>query len=166
MQSFVPVDDGVGSYTRAQARSKAIETIKEKFPDCIVERASRKEGSGIKIIKPGANSTRAIIIKFYHSRTYAHRDIITNENSWHVLNLGEIIGSIYDYVLFSSIGQDGNWNFFLYTPEELGIYREEHRSSDSDFLHLYFFVNGNQASEIREETVDVTDHLNNWDILK
>lgn len=58
-------DYGHGDITRSQARDKAIEIIQSKFPDYVVDKASRKEGSGIKVHKPDAK--RPLIIKFYHT---------------------------------------------------------------------------------------------------
>lgn len=156
-------DNEQGEFTRSQARDKAIKMIQAKFPDYYVEKASRSEGSGIKIIKPDKSSDNAIIIKFYHSKTHEHR---TSENSWHSVNLNEIIGTIFNYCLFSVADKNGDCNYFLYKPAELGIYRDENRSVNNDILHLYFVVKDGKATEIREKTIDVTDHLNNWDILK
>ncbi|WP_242847249.1 hypothetical protein [Desulfosporosinus acididurans] len=68
--------------------------------------------------------------------------------------------------LFSVVDKDDKWNFFLYRPEELGMYRDKNRSRDNGVLHLYFVVNNGTAKEVREDAVDVTDHLNNWDVLK
>lgn len=81
--------------------------------------------------------------------------------------MDEIIGTIFTYCLFSVVDKNGNWNFFLYEPCELGIYSDENRSSTSNkILHLYFAVKDGKATEVREKTIDVTDHLNNWDVLK
>lgn len=152
-------------YTRSQARNEAIKIIKSKYPDYFVDKASRKEGSGIKIIKPDAGSKRAIIIKFFHSKTYEHRsgDL---EHGWHTVKLEDIIGTYIDLCMFSIVDSEGNWNFFMYEPAELGIYNEENRANKSDLLHLYFVVKDGKGLEVRENTVDVTDHLNNWNILK
>ncbi|KLU63627.1 hypothetical protein DEAC_c44750 [Desulfosporosinus acididurans] len=46
------------------------------------------------------------------------------------------------------------------------MYRDKNRSRDNGVLHLYFVVNNGTAKEVREDAVDVTDHLNNWDVLK
>lgn len=162
---FEESDNEQGEFTRSQARDKAIKIIQTKFPDYFVEKASRREGSGIKVIKSDTNSNKAIIIKFYHSKTYEHRSG-GFEHAWHTVNLHEIIGTMYDYCLFSVADKNGNWNFFLYEPQELGEYRDENRSANSDLLHLYFVVKDGKATEVREKTIDVTDHLNNWDVLK
>lgn len=68
--------------------------------------------------------------------------------------------------MFSFVDSNANWNFFIYDPDEIGMYYEENCSSDNDILHLYFVVKDGKAIEVREDTVDVTDHLNNWDVLK
>lgn len=161
-----PVEDvRQGEYTRTQAREQAIKIIKSKYPDYFIEKASRKEGSGIKIIKPDFESKRAIIIKFFHSKTYTDNtsDI---ESAWHTVNLDDIIGTFIDVCMFSMVDSKGNWNFFMYEPAELGIYNEQNRSGQSNILHLYFIVKDGRATEVRENTIDVTKHLNNWDILK
>lgn len=164
-EDLLEEDSGVaGDFTRSKARDKAMKMIQSKFPDCFVEKASRLEGSGIKIMKPDVGAKRAVIIKFYHSKTYEHRS--GYEHAWHTINLEEIIGSIYDYCLFSVVDKNGNWNFFLYEADELGEYRDENRSADSNQLHLYFVVEDGKATEVREKTVNVTDHLNNWDVIK
>lgn len=156
---------GQDEISRSQAREKAIKILQSKFPDYIVEKASRKEGSGIKIIKPDVGSKNATIIKFYHSKTYKHRTEAF-EHSWHTVNLDDIIGTYIDYCMFSVVDKNGNWNFFIYEPGELGMYNDENRSTKSDLLHLYFVIENGKAKEVRENTVDVTDHLNNWDVLK
>ena len=55
--------------------------IRTKFPEYIVGKASRNEGSGIKIIKPGIEEERAIIIKFFYSKTY------DKNSGWHRVRL-------------------------------------------------------------------------------
>jgi len=67
--------------------------------------------------------------------------------------------------MFSVVESNGNWNFFIYEPDELGMYYENNRSSDNEILHLYFVVKDGKAIEVRENTVDVSDHLNNWHVL-
>jgi len=151
--------------TRSQAREKAIKIIQSKFPDYLVEKASRKEGSGIKVIKPDIDSKRAIFIKFFHSKTYEHRTGAF-EHAWHTVNLNDIIGTYIDYCMFSVLDKNGNWNFLIYEPDELGLYNEQNRSAKSELLHLYFVIEDGKAKEVRENTVDVTDHLNNWDVLR
>ncbi|MVX65737.1 hypothetical protein GKZ28_18825 [Clostridium chromiireducens] len=161
------IDDYVNEqeeFTRSQARDKAMKIIQSKFPNYLVEKASRKEGSGIKIIKADKNSKRAIIIKFYHSKI--HEDKNGLDHAWHTINLDEIIGTIYDFCLFSVVDKNGDWNFFIYEPDELGFYRDENRSTNSELFHLYFSIKDGKAVEIREKTIDVTDHLNNWNVLK
>lgn len=158
-------DNEQEDFTRLQARDKAMKIIKSKFPDYFVEKASRKEGSGIKVIKSDKNSKRAIIIKFFHSKIYEHKSG-TFDHAWHTINLDEIIGSIYDFCLFSVVDKNGEWNFFIYGPDELGLYRDENRSTNSELFHLYFSIKEGKATEIREKTIDVTDHLNNWNVLK
>ena len=160
------IENEQGEFTRSQARDKAISIIQRKYPDYLVEKANRREGSGIKVIKPDLDSKNAIIIKFFHSKTYEHRTG-SIEHGWHTVNLDEIIGTIFTYCLFSVADKNGNWNFFLYEPGELGMYSDENRSSKNNkILHLYFVVKDGKASEVRENTIDVTDHLNNWDVLK
>lgn len=156
-------DYGHGDITRSQARDKAIEIIQSKFPDYVVDKASRKEGSGIKVHKPDVK--RPLIIKFYHSKSFEHRSG-SYEHSWHVVRLNDVIGTIVDLCMFSYVDSHGNWNFFIYEPDELGMYYEENRSSDNEILHLYFVVKDGKAIEVREKTIDVTDHLNNWNMLK
>lgn len=155
----------LGDFTRSQAREKAMKIIQSKFPDYLVEKASRREGSGIKIIKSDAKAKNAIIIKFFHSKTYEHRSGAF-EHAWHTINLNEIIGTIYDFILFSVSDKNGDWNFLLYEPDELGIFRDENRSANSELLHLYFVIKDGKATEVREKTIDVTNHLNNWNVLK
>lgn len=154
-----------GEFTRSQAREKAIKIIQSKYPNYLVEKASRKEGSGIKVHKPDPSSKRPIIIKFYHSKTFKHRSG-EYEHGWHVVRLRDVLGTFIDYCMFSIVDSKGNWNFLIYEPSELGQYYEENRSSDNDILHLYFVVKDGKATEVRENTVDVSDHLNNWEILK
>lgn len=156
-------ENELSDFTRSQARDRAIKIIKSKYPDYFVEKASRKEGSGLKVHKPDSN--RSLIIKFYHSKTFAHRSN-DFEHGWHVVRLNDVIGTVIDFCMFSLVDSKGNWNFFIYGPDELGMYYDENRNSDNDMLHLYFVVNDDKAIEVRESTVDVSDHLNNWDILK
>jgi len=160
------IENEQGDFTRSQARDKAMKIIRSKFPDYLVDIASRREGSGIKVIKPDLGSKNAIIIKFFHSKTYDHKTGGL-EHGWHTVNLDEIIGTIFAYCLFSVADKNGNWNFFLYEPGELGAYSDENRSSTNNkILHLYFVVKDGKATEVRENTINVTDHLNNWDVLK
>lgn len=158
-------DNKQGDFTRSQARDKAMEMIKNRFPDYIVSKASRKEGSGIRLIKPDINCKKATIIKFFHSKTYKDKpeDI---EHAWHTISLDEIVASIYDFCLFSIVDKNGDWNFLIYEPDELVEYQDENRSADSELFHLYFTIKDSKATEIREKTIDVTDHLNNWNVLK
>lgn len=152
-------------FTRSQARKKAMEIIEQRFPDHLVMKANRTEGSGIKILKSDISEKRPVIIKFFHSKTYEHRSK-TFEHAWHTVNLEEIIGTLYDFCLFSIADSNGDWHFLIFEPAELGIFRDENRSVDSDQLHLYFVVKDGVAKEVRENEVDVTDHLNNWDAFK
>jgi hypothetical protein len=157
--------DTQGDITRTKAREEAMKIIRTKFPEYIVEKASRNEGSGIKIIKPGIEEERAIIIKFFYSKTYdKNSDGI--EHAWHTVNLDDIIGSFIDFVMFSVVDKNGNSNFLIYKPSELGLYSEKYRSKPSEQLHLYFYIENDKAFEIRENKVDVSDHLNNWSVLE
>lgn len=150
-------------YTRSEARQRAMEIIEEKFPEYIVSKATRSEGSGIKVFKPDAK--KPLFIKFYHSKSFKH-NTGKSSNGWHVVRLNHVIGTVIDLCLFSMVDENDNWNYFIYEPEELGMYNDENRSNRRDVLHLYFSVQNGRATEIREEPIDVTDHLNNWDILQ
>ncbi len=156
-------DHEQGGITRSQAREKTIEVIQSKFPDYLVDKASRKEGSGIKVNKPDAK--RPLIIKFYHSKSFEHRSG-GFEHGWHVVRLHNVIATIIDLCIFSYVDSNANWSFFIYEPDEIGMYYDENRSSDNDILHLYFVVKDGKGTEVREKTIDVTDHLNNWNMLK
>lgn len=151
--------------TRSQARAKAIEVIQNKFPDYLADVATRKEGSGIKLFKPDADAKRPLIIKFYHSKSFRHRSG-SYEHSWHVVRLNDVMGTIIDLCMFSYLESNGRWNYFIYDPNEIGMYRDENRSEDEEILHLYFVVKDGKGLEVREGTVDVTEHLNNWDVLE
>jgi hypothetical protein len=154
--------EGQGGYTRSEAREKAMEIIQDKFPDYLVNRASRKDGSGITAHRP--NESKPRIIKFYHSRTFKHSSG-KYEHGWHVVRLDDVIGTIVDYCMLSMVDSNDNWYFFIFNPEELGRYKEKHRSRSGSVLHLYFSVQDGRAFEVREDTVDVTEHLNNWGVL-
>jgi hypothetical protein len=150
--------------TRSEARDRAINIIKDNFPEYIVEKASRKEGSGIKIISPKASSKKPTFIKFYHSKEHRSGH---GHHGWHVVRLDDVIATPIDYCLLSFVDSKGDWSYFLYNQEEIGMYYDDHRSSSSNnILHLYFIVKDGKAKEVRENTVDVTDHLNNWVVLK
>lgn len=151
--------------TRSQARAKAIEVIQNKFPDYLADVASRKEGSGIKVFKPDVDAKRPLIIKFYHSKSFKHRSG-SYEHSWHVVRLNDVMGTIIDLCMFSYLDSNENWHYFIYDPNEIGMYRDENRSGDEEILHLYFVVKDGKGLEVREGTVDVTDHLNNWGMLE
>jgi hypothetical protein len=153
-------DNEQGSFSRKDARQRIMELIQEKFPDYKVSKARRNQGSGIIVNTP----RKTIVIKYYHSRTHEGRSGI--EHGWHRVHLDEIIGTIFNLCIFSTIDSKGNSNYFLYRPDELGKYAEDHRSTPNDILHLYFVVEDGKAMETREDPVDVSDHLNNWDKLK
>lgn len=157
-------DTKPGDFTRSQARDKAMGIIQSKFQDYFVEKASRREGSGIKLIKSNENAKKPIIIKFFHSKTYEHGTGALG-HAWHTINLDDIIGTIFDFCLFSIVDKNGEWNFLLFEPDELGIYRDENRSANSELLHLYFVIKDGKATEVREKPIDVTDHLENWNLL-
>jgi hypothetical protein len=82
-----------------------------------------------------------------------------------LVRLDDVIGTIVDYCILSMVDSNDNWYFFIFNPEELGRYKEKHRSRSGSVLHLYFSVQDGRAFEVREDTVDVTEHLNNWDVL-
>ncbi len=159
------LDKVQGEYTRLEARNKAMKIIESIFPDYLAEKASRREGSGIKILRPDVDSKRPLIIKFFHSKTYEDRSG-EFEHAWHTVNIADILGTIFDYCMFSVVNSKGEWSFLLYEPDELAIYNEENRLTKSDVLHLYFVIKDEKAFEVREKTIDVSDHLNNWNVLK
>lgn len=141
--------------TRFHAREKVMKEIEERFPDYAVFKASRADGSGIllhtdKRLEPHR-------IKFYHSKLHARG------HAWHSIKLDEI--SRVSYVILSMLDNNNKLQVFIYTSEELLLYEEEHRKMHEDMLHLYLTVNGNQAIEIREEYKDVSEYLNNWEVL-
>lgn len=155
-----PEEDGEseeeGGVTRTRARDMAIAELKKRFPEYVVEKAPRRDGSGILIYTP--KSRQPYRIKFYHSRVYP------GGHGWHVVRLDEVMD--LSYCIFSLLDESGGWHFFLYGTDELGAYRDEYRADkDDDTLHLYFSVQDGRAAESRESTVDVTDHLDNWDVL-
>ena len=157
--------------TRTAARKEAMDKIQELYPDYYVSTASRSEGSGIKVIKGDSEPKRAVIIKFYHSKIYLPNSGLTNqsgeyEHGWHIVRLDEVIGSIFDFCLFSMCGSNGRWHFFLFEPDQLGVYNDENRKKRDDELWLNFSVQGDFAYELREEKNDVTEHLDNWDVLE
>ncbi len=152
--------DSVIEYTRTQARDKAIEIIQSKYPDYIVTKASKEEGNGIKVMKP--NSKEPILIKFSHSKCFPHRSE-NFEHGWHVVRLNDV--TAINLFIFSLADSEGNLNFFIYTPDALAMYYDEYRSSENEILHLYFVVKEGKAQEAKENTIDVSNHLNNWDIL-
>lgn len=162
-----PASQGAGDgsdVSRSEARDKAMDSLRKQYPTYLVEKASRKEGSGIKLIKSQPGFEGAVIIKFFHSKM--HGDPARGGHGWHVVNVDEVIGTMIDFVMFSVVDLDGNWSFLIFKPSELGEYRDKHRSGDSEWLHLYFAVRDEKAVELREDVVDVTDHLNNWGVLK
>jgi hypothetical protein len=156
-----------GTFSRKDGRQKVMDLIKEKFPDYAVSKAPRNQGSGIIV-----NTTnKTIVIKYYHSRTYKKNSGV--EHGWHSVDLDEIIGKIFDLCIFSVIDPKGILNYLIYEPDELGKYADTHRSGRtildapiSNILHLYFEIKDGKAMEIREDPVDVSDHLNNWNRLK
>jgi hypothetical protein len=149
-------------YTRTEAREKTMEIIRGMYPDYLVDKAPRSSGSGITVHRP--HDKKPLIIKFYHSRTFKNQSD-KFEHGWHVVRLKEVIATTFDFCIFSLVDSHDNWNFFIFEPEELGMYKDEHRSREGNVLHLYFSVQGDSAFEVREKTVDVTDHLNNWGVL-
>lgn len=150
-----PSEDG-GGVTRAEARDIAIKEIEKRFPDYVVQKALRKDGSGILLHLPDCKQPYKI--KFYHSKMHERG------SGWHTVNLDDVMGLAY--CMFSLVDNDGNWYFFIYGTDEIGEYRDKYRTDkNSDLLHLYFSVKAGKAIEDREGTIDVTDHLNNWKIL-
>lgn len=152
-----------GSYTRKQARDHVIRLIQNKYPNYLITTATRKEGSGIKIQKSMSN--KPIFIKFYHSRSFIDKSGAF-EHGWHVTRLTDVVGTNIDYCLYSLVDSSDNWNIFIFESEEIGKYHEEHRSDHGNVLHMYLSVQNSQGKELREETVDVTTHLNNWNVLQ
>ena len=153
---------------RKQARQIAIDKIQELYPDYFVGTASRSEGSGIKINK--GDALRPMIIKYYHSRVYRPGSGLASqpgdyEHGWHIVRINEVVGSIYDLCIFSMCDTEGKWHFFLFTPDEIGIYNDENRVNRRNELWLYFSVQGDTAYELREDKIDVTKHLNNWNVI-
>ncbi|KNZ41855.1 hypothetical protein [Acetobacterium bakii] len=155
--------DDLEVFTRSQAREKAIEIITEKFPDYFAQKAKRNEGSGIKVSKSYTN--RPLLIKFYHSKSFPDRSG-NSEHGWHVVRIDEVLGNYVDLCMFSLVDLDGNWNYLIYDPNEIAMYNEDNRLNASNELHLYFSVQDGKAVEVREDTIDVTDHLNNWSIIE
>lgn len=151
------------TYTRSQAREKAIEIINEKFPDYFAQKAKRNEGSGIKVSKTYTN--RPIIIKFYHSKSFPDRSG-NSEHGWHVVRIDEVLGNYVDLCMFSLVDSGGNWNFFIYDPNEICDYNDKNRPNTGNELYLYFSVQDGKAVEVREDSIDVTDHLNNWSVIE
>mgnify|MGYP001288027043 CR=1 FL=1 len=153
-------DYGHGDITRSQARDKAIEIIQSKFPDYVVDKASRKEGSGIKVHKPDAK--RPLIIKFYHSKSFEHRSG-SYEHSWHVVRLNDVIGTIVDLCMFSYVDSHGNWNFFIYEPDEAELFEEVITS----FLSVYVYraILTSVASEFASRMLAMHNATENADEL-
>jgi len=152
------------SITRSQARDKAMNEIMKRYPDYFVDRARREEGNGIKILTPYKGGNTGVIIKFIYSKIYNNAD--GSKSYWHKVNLDEVIGSYYSFVMFALMDENGLFNFFVFKPDELGIYRDNNRKkTDNPILHLYFKINNNKAFEVREEKVDVTDKLNDWSVF-
>ena len=150
-------EENGGGITRSQARDYAISQLKARFPEYVVQKAGRKDGSGILLNLPGHKVPCKI--KFSYSRVYQ------TKNSWHSIRLSEVMDEV-SYCLFAVAEDDGTWHFFLYGTDELLAYSENHRLDPSaETLHLYFHVEDGKAVERRETPVDVTDHLDNWDVL-
>jgi hypothetical protein len=142
--------------TRAEARDAAIKELQKRFPDYIVEKAPRVHGSGIQIHLPTRKQPH--FIKFYHSRVY------DGGHGWHVVKLVDVRDLAY--CMFSLLDTEGIYHYFIFGTDEIGEYQESHRAdTNADKLHLYFSVNGKTATESREGIVDVSDHLDNWQIL-
>lgn len=160
LTSDVEAEEGLeegGGITRSLARERAIQELQKRFPDYLVRKASRKDGSGILLQLPSHKTPCKI--KFSHSRVYE------TGHSWHTIRLTEIIDEV-SYCMFSVVDASDTWHFFIYGTDELKAYNKAHRTvSDADILHLYFSVQGGRAIEKREDIVDVTDHLDNWQVL-
>ena len=158
--------------TRTAARNEAIARIQELDPDYIVEKAKRNEGSGIKVCRYELDAKPTVIIKFYHSKIYQPDSGLVKqpdgyEHGWHIVRLNDIMNSIYDLCLFSMCDTNGKWHFFLFSPAQLGIYRDENRANaKDDELWLNFSVQGDSVYELREKKVDVAKHYNNWDVIR
>lgn len=142
--------------TRSQAREIAMSKLKTKFPSCVLTKATRAEGSGIKIAEAHSKETK--LIKFYYSRTY------DSGSSWYTIQLDEI-KEIVDYCLFAMYTA-GEWNYFIFNTDDLVKYSQKNREDQANKVHLYFTIENNKAYEVRENKIDITEHWNNWDIIK
>ncbi len=150
------VGDGTNdTLTRFYARERVMKEIADRFPDYTVSKASRAEGNGIRL--QTLNRIEPYRIKFYHSKLHERG------HAWHSINLDEIVD--ISYVILSMVDADNQFQVFVFTSEELLRYEDNNRKGSENILHLYFTVNGNKATEIRETHIDVSEHLNNWDVL-
>jgi hypothetical protein len=156
------ISNELDSITRNQARERTMEQIRKLDPDFIVEKAARLKGGGILVHKPDGSTQ---IIRYSHSKPHSRSADNSIKFGWYTVAIDEIMDGIYHLCLFSLVDASGKWHYFMFTPDELGMYNETHRSTTSDTLHLYFSVQGDKAFEMREEKNDVTAHYNNWSAI-
>jgi len=153
-------------YTRTDARNRIISRISEEYPDYSVERASRADGSGIRVIN--LETGDQYIIKYYHSKTVLNKTE-GFEYGDHFIRVRELLDTYPKFCIFSLVDSSDRWYYFIYEIEELLQYHHDRsQAKNDDVMHLYFSIQSDEAFITTGRDVgreNVSKHLDNWSIL-
>lgn len=162
-EDSTPVDRGGLEYdgktfSRVQAREIAMEHLARLLPDYSVQKSTRQEGGGIKLVSRFDDVMAPVLIKFSYSKCHKKKN---EEHSWFTLQLSELEENI-DFCIFAMLDTNEEWHYFILSREEVVGFCKTHHAPDGDKIHLFFTIEDGQAYEIRYDKINTSWCWNNW----
>lgn len=150
-------------YKRNFARDRAIEILREQFPDHEVEKAKRVDGSGINMVNNETNDK--LTIKFYFSKTAFNRTR-GYEYGYYLVRLNSLALAKPKYCIFSMVDSNDAWSFIVLENEEIFKFYYERGENKNEELQLYIRVQDDRAFILLSDETEEVVQLDNWDIIK
>ena len=161
--------------------------LEKQFPNWEVWIPSRDTGVDLLLRHPKSNTCKTIQVKFSKSWTETHtleqfRKYFRTQGWW-TLNRDKLEKSAADYWVLALYSFDNSKNdFLIFQKEQLVTLYKNLDRWDKKMIQTYFWTLKNGMalegrslkkdqikelvqSEVIESSRDVTDHLNNWELL-
>lgn len=146
------------TFSRVQAREIAMEHLARLLPDYSVQKSTRQEGGGIKLVSRFDDAMPPVLIKFSYSKCHKKKN---EDHSWFTLQLSELEENI-DFCIFAMLDINEEWHYFILSRDEVIDFCKTYHAPDGDKIHLFFTIEDGQAFEIRYDKISTSWCWNNW----
>lgn len=148
-------DKSIENITRNKAKQITMEKLKANNKDTLIRKAIRDEGGGLVL----EENNNLIYMKFYHSKSYDENTPV----GWHAVTKEDLNDPKFKIYIFTLFGNEKLYTF-IFTKEQLNEMILKKSIDQNERYHFGFAIEGNRAFDTRDEKIDITYALNNFNL--